>query len=159
MAQTVVSISDMHWSSRPEDVLVTFSLGSCIGVAAYDPQIRIGALIHCLLPYASVSPDKAKANPFMFVSSGVAEMFRTLLRKGASRERMIIKAAGGAKMMQVNNLFDVGARNVEALEKLLNRNNLKLAAKDFGGSIPRTMYLHLNTGSVIIKSLGVEHSL
>lgn len=149
----------MLWSTRPDDVLVTYSLGSCIGVTAYDPQTRVGGLIHCLLPHASVSPDKARDNPYMFVSTGVVDMIKTLLRNGASRERLIIKAAGGAKMMHVNNMFDVGARNATALEKLLAHNSMKLAGRDFGGSIPRTMFLHLNTGMVVIKSLGSERIL
>lgn len=159
MGQIVVSISAMHWSTRPDDVLVTYSLGSCIGVSAYDPQTRVGGLIHCLLPNGNVSPDKARANPHMFVSTGVVDMVKTLLRHGASRERLIIKAAGGAKMMQVNNMFDVGSRNATTLEKLLAHNNMKLAGRDFGGSIPRTMSLQLDTGTVMIKSLGSERVL
>lgn len=159
MPQKVVSISDLKLSRSPEDVLVTFSLGSCIGVTAYDPQTHVGGLIHCLLPHASVSPEKAAENPYMFVSSGVVEMIKTLLKIGASRERLIIKAAGGAKMMRVNNLFDVGARNSTALQKLLQYNKMRLAGSDFGGSIPRTMYLHMDTGKVIVKSLRVEREI
>ncbi len=157
--QKVVSISAMEYSRSPADVLVTYSLGSCIGVTAYDPQTRVGAMIHCLLPHAGVSPDKAAQNPFMFVSSGVVEMIKTLLKIGASRERLIIKAAGGAKMMRVNNMFDVGARNAETLLKLLQHNRMRLAGQDFGGSIPRTMSLQMETGKVLIKSLRVEREI
>lgn len=159
MSQKVVSISAMEVSRSPADVLVTYSLGSCIGVTAYDPQTRVGALIHCLLPQANVSPDKAAANPHMFVSTGVVDMVKTLLKIGASRERLIIKAAGGAKMMRVNNMFDVGARNAAAVQKLLQYNKMRLAGTDFGGSIPRTMYLYMDTGRVVVKSLRVEREI
>lgn len=150
----VVNISDMKLSKRSTDVLVTYSLGSCLGVAAFDPQTRIGGLIHCLLPLSKVAPAKAKDNPFMFVNTGVASMLRTLISRGAKRNQLIIKAAGGAHMMQVNNLFDTGSRNLAALKGLLQKNGLKLHGSDTGGNIPRTMYLYLDTGKVEVKSFG-----
>lgn len=159
MSQKVVSISAMEVSRSPADVLVTYSLGSCIGVTAYDPQTRVGGLIHCLLPHGGVSPEKAAANPHMFVNTGVVDMIKTLLKIGASRERLIIKAAGGAKMMRVNNMFDVGARNAAAVQKLLQYNKMRISGSDFGGSIPRTMYLYMDTGRVVIKSMRTEREI
>lgn len=159
MGQLVVNISEMVISNRQADVLVTYSLGSCLGVTVYDPKLYIGGLIHCLLPLASASPDKAKANPHMFVNSGVADMIRTLLHMGASRSRLIIKVAGGGKMMGVNNLFDVGARNFQTLLTLLDKNGMSVVGKDVGGSVPRTLYLHMDTGKVLVRSLGVEKEL
>lgn len=159
MANKVVSISAMELSRSPNDVLITYSLGSCIGVTAYDPQTRVGGLIHCLLPQANSSPEKAAQNPHMFVTSGVVDMIKSLLKIGASRERLIIKAAGGAKMMKVNNLFDVGSRNSTTVQKLLMHNKMRLKGSDFGGSIPRTMYMYMDTGRVVIKSLGKEREI
>ncbi len=159
MALKVVSISGMQISRSPSDVLVTYSLGSCIGVAAFDPQLRIGGLIHCLLPHANVAPEKAAENPCMFVSTGVVLLIKKLLYLGASRQRLIIKAAGGATMMQANKLFDVGARNAAALQKLLEVNSLSLSSSDFGGSVPRTMYLYMDSGRITVKSLRVEQEI
>lgn len=154
----IVNISDMKYSSHPEDVIVTYSLGSCLGVTAYDPEKRMGGLVHCLLPTASSARHKARENPYMFVSTGVASMVRKLVDKGASRNRLIFKAAGGANMRN-DNLFNTGLRNFEALERLLDRNHVKLAAMDVGGTIPRTMFLHLDTGRVLVRSLGEETEL
>lgn len=159
MGLIVVNISEMAISNRKSDVLITYSLGSCLGVSVYDPQIALGGLIHCLLPLASASPDKAKANPHMFVNTGVSDMIRTLMRMGASRTRLIIKVAGGGKMMGVNNIFDVGARNFSTAQKLFSTNNLTIAGKEVGGSIPRTLSLFMETGKVTIRSLGAEKEL
>jgi chemotaxis protein CheD len=71
---------------------------------------------------------------------------------------MVFKAAGGANMRS-DNIFRTGENNYMALRRLLERNNIKLAAESVGGSIPRSMYLHLDTGRVVIKSLGVESEL
>lgn len=149
----------MKFSTKPEDVLVTHSLGSCVGVAAYDPQTRVGGLIHCLLPQMRGGSGKDITNPYMYVSSGVPTMIRMLLTKGAKRDRLILKAAGGGHMMTSNRLFDVGQQNSDFLHRLLAHNHIRLQAKDFGGTLPRTMYFYLDTGRVMVKSLGKEWEL
>lgn len=154
----IVNISDMKLSTNPWDVIVTYSLGSCLGVVAYDPKVRVGGLVHCLLPNASAARDKARKNPFMFVNTGVAMMVRQLMENGAEKERLIFKAAGGANMRN-DTLFNTGLRNFQALEKLLSRNHVKLAASDVGGTIPRTLFLHLETGRVVVRSFGEETEL
>jgi len=158
MSLLFVNISEMKYSRNPEDVIVTYSLGSCLGVVAYDPKIGIGGMIHCLLPNASSARDKARANPFMFVNTGVAMMVRKLVNRGAVKRRLVFKAAGGANMRN-DTIFNTGARNVKALEKLLKRNRVELSAHDIGGTIPRTLFLHLDTGRVIVRSFGVETEL
>lgn len=158
MPQIVVSISDMKISNSPADVLATFSLGSCIGVSAYDPRTRIGGLIHCLLPSTRNSRRDSRDNPYMFVNTGVSAMIRTLLRKGAARNRLILKAAGGANM-RGDQTFLTGERNAEALRRLLARNNMALDAEELGGTIPRTMYLRLSDGQVTVKTFGKVREL
>lgn len=154
----IVNISDMKLSKDPRDVIVTYSLGSCLGVVAYDPVVRIGGMVHCLLPHAAAARDKARQNPYMFVNTGVAMMVRQLRDKGAERDRLIFKAAGGANMRN-DALFNTGLRNFEALEKLLSRNHVELAASDVGGTIPRTLFLYLDTGRVVVRSFGEETEL
>jgi len=154
----IVNISDMKFSGKPQDVIVTYSLGSCLGVTAYDPQVGVGGMIHCLLPSSDSARDRARVNPFMFVNTGVPMMVRKLMGRGAVKSRLVFRVAGGANMRN-DGLFNTGARNFEALEKLLVRNNVKLAASDVGGTIPRTMFLYLDTGRVVVRSLGKEKEL
>lgn len=158
MSQIIVNISDMKHSCQPDDVIVTYSLGSCLGVTAHDPVAGVGGMVHCLLPRADGSNEKAKANPFMFVNTGVAEMVRRLKEMGARKERLIFKAAGGANMRN-DTLFSTGARNFEALEQLLDNNGVTLSASDVGGTVPRTLFLHMQDGRVVVRSLGEEKEL
>jgi len=158
MEPIVVSISDMKLSTRPEDVIVTYSLGSCLGVTAYDPKARIGGMVHCLLPSAKGAREKARLRPYMFVNTGVAMMVRKLKEKGADKRRLIFKAAGCANM-RGDEIFQTGKRNFAALEKLLERNHVTLAAQSVGGTIPRTLFLYLDTGRVVVRSLGKEADL
>ena len=158
MTQIVVNISDMKLSQLDTEVLATFSLGSCLGVTAYDPVLKIGALVHCLLPNATASPEKARQNPFMFVTSGVAAMVKQLFQYGAKRERLVFKIAGGADM-RGDKLFKTGARNVEAATKLLKKNNMNTTSQETGGCIPRTIYLHLDTGALVVRTFGKDKSI
>ncbi|WP_027182741.1 chemotaxis protein CheD [Desulfovibrio inopinatus] len=160
MAKIVIGISQMGISSSHEDVLVTHSLGSCLGLAAYDPNAKVGAILHCLLPTPQNGRHRENLNPFMFVSSGIPEMMRQLMAKRATKMSLVLKAAGCGRMMRLaNNKFDIGAKNFAILAKLFEKNNIRLASKDIGGSIPRTMYLHMDTGRVVISSRGKEWEL
>ena len=158
MALIIVSISDMKLSKRPDDVIVTYSLGSCLGVTAYDPKTRVGGMVHCLLPTAFNSRHKAQEKPFMFVNTGVVRMVRELVAQGADKGRLVFKAAGGANM-RGDVLFNTGLRNYEALSKLMEHNRITLAGEDVGGTVPRTLFLHLATGRVVVRSLGEEKEL
>lgn len=151
--EIIVSISDMKATNRAKDVLVTHALGSCLGLAAYDPAAGVAGLIHCLLPVARDGKGLVK-NPYMYVNTGVPQMMRALFNRGATRETLILKAAGCGRMMHISNQFDTGANNFAALKKLLQVNDMNLAAEDVGGTIPRTMRLYTETGRVVISSCG-----
>ncbi|WP_319541132.1 chemotaxis protein CheD [uncultured Pseudodesulfovibrio sp.] len=158
MSTIVVGLSDMRISVVPEDVLVTYSLGSCIGVSAYDPKARIGGLIHCLLPLPGEAPDGERDNPFKFVTTGIPVMVRRLVKAGADQRRLVFKGAGGASIRSQYHV-PIGAENAKALRGVLAYNNARLTAEEFGGTIPRTMFLYLDTGRVVIRTKGVPHDL
>lgn len=158
MSQIVVSISDMKFSKRPADVIVTYSLGSCLGVAAYDPVAGVGAILHALLPVASASPERAKENPYMFVNSGMASMVKILFQLGAKKRHLVFKVAGGSNM-RGDTLFNTGLRNMESFQHLMDTNRIPVSGCDVGGTIPRTLFLHMDTGRVSVRSLGKEKEL
>ncbi|MGC8739728.1 MAG: chemotaxis protein CheD [Candidatus Hydrogenedens sp.] len=154
-----VNISDMKVSSNPEDVLVTYSLGSCVGVVLYDPLQKIGGLIHCMLPLSKVDPERAREAPYMFVDTGLPLMMQTLINMGADKKRMIAKVAGGAVLLDDNEMFRIGERNHIVVRKLLWKNNILISSEDIGGTLARTMYLYINDGKTTIKSAGKEYEL
>jgi chemotaxis protein CheD len=153
-----VHISDMKVSRKPGVILRTHSLGSCLGLTCYDPVARVAGLIHCLLP-RPMNKDKAEVNPFMYVTSGVPAMIRSMYAQGAVRERLILKAAGCGRMLNVLNQFNTGERNQEALLQLLEFNGMSLATSELGGTNPKTVHLHVDTGRVVIRSRGKEYPL
>lgn len=154
-----VGISEMKVSSDPQDVIVTYSLGSCVGLSLYDPNAQVGGLIHCMLPLSRIDAAKAKATPCMFTDTGVPALIQAVLDLGASRKRLVAKVAGGGAPLKDNGIFKIGERNHVVLRKVLWKNNILIAAEDIGGTAARTMYLYMDSGRTVIKSGSEEREL
>lgn len=154
-----VDISDMKIARRPEDVIVTYSLGSCVGLTLYDPVAGIGGMIHCMLPLSKIDPDKAKIKPYMFVDTGLASMLGELYALGAQRKNLIAKVAGAGSPLGKEETFRIGQRNYTILRKFLWKNNILIDKEDVGGSKARTLYLYMADGRTTVKSEGKEVEL
>lgn len=149
-------------AGRTAGSLVTYALGSCLGVAVWDPIARVGGLLHVMLPNSTIAPEKASANPFMFVDTGVPAMFRRCYELGAEKQRVVLKVAGGASPTTAGgntDHFEIGKRNMILLRKLLWKNGVLIAAEEVGGSVSRTMSLSLHSGEVALKVEGRELTL
>jgi chemotaxis protein CheD len=149
----------MSVSNKPEDVIVTYSLGSCVGLALYDPEARVGGMIHCMLPLSRIDPEKAKKNPCMFTDTGVPKLLQAVLEMGATRRRLVAKVAGAAAPLNDNSVFKIGERNYVVLRKVLWKNDILIASEQVGGTVARTLFLHLDTGRTVVKSGGKETEL
>jgi chemotaxis protein CheD len=158
-SKRLVGIGEMIISDNPEDVLYSPSLGSCLGVALYDRQLKLGGLVHCLLPFSQADPEKARSNPSLYVDSGVSLLFEAFLQRGSDKRRIVVKAAGGAAINDSQGYFDIGNRNFTVLRKLLWKNNLLLTAADVGGGSSRTVSLHVGTGAYFVRKNGAEEEL
>lgn len=154
-----VGISEMKISNKKSDTLVTYSLGSCIGVTLFDPVAQVGGLIHCMLPLSRIDPVKAKAKPCMFADIGIPALLKAVFDLGAERKSLVAKVAGAATVIDNGNLFRIGERNYTVMRKILWKNNILIASEDIAGTIPRTMFLYMATGKTIIKSQGKEVEL
>lgn len=155
----IVDIADLAVSNDPGCTLITYSLGSCIGVALWDPVARVGGMLHYMLPESAISPGKANEQPAMFADTGIPLLFKRMYSLGAEKKKMIVKVAGAAQMMDAKGIFNIGKRNHLALRKILWQNNVMIDAEDVGGIEGRTMRLDVGTGRVIIKTKAGEHEL
>jgi len=155
----VVGISDAKISGREDDVLVTYSLGSCIGVCMYDSTARLAGLLHFQLPSAAMDSDRARQNPLMFADTGLEFLLQEMIRQGADKRRLKVKLAGGAQMLNDAALFNIGKRNHAAIRKALWQHGLFVDAEDIGGSQPRTLHLNVADGSVIVRTNGQQQLL
>lgn len=153
-----IAVGDMKTGEK-EDLLVTYALGSCLGLMVYDPRAQVGGLLHAMLPLSKINREKAQANPYMFVDTGVPTLFKTLYEMGAEKSRLVVKAVGCGNPMGRNEMFKIGERNYTVLKKLLWKNNILLKAEDIGGTKSRTVNFNISNGITVISSNGQKEEL
>lgn len=149
-----VGMADLNIAKSP-DSLTTLGLGSCIGLTLYDPVVKIGGLVHYMLPDSTKL--KNNSNIAKFGDTGIRELYRKMIEKGASPTRMVAKIAGGAKMFEVSGLSsvgNVGERNAEEAKHILKELKVRLVAEDTGLNYGRTVVLNCENGEYLIKAVG-----
>lgn len=154
MAVIIVGIADLQASKDPNATLVTFALGSCVGIAMFDPASLAGGLLHVLLPDSALDAEKAAKNPAMFADTGIPALVERCLRMGIPKARLRIWLAGGAAMLDEREVFKIGKRNQMAVRKALWKAGLMVYSEDLGGMVPRTVRLELRTGTFWVNSAG-----
>lgn len=146
-----VDIADLKVSDDPESVLITYALGSCIAVIVYDPTVKVGGMIHYMLPLSDASPDKAKVNPAMFADTGIPFLFGKLYEFGCEKKNLVVKVAGGGALYDDKGMFNIGQRNYMVLRRIFSKNSIVIAAEDVGGTKSRTAKLFLESGAATIR--------
>lgn len=149
----IVGIADMKMAQNGEK-LITYALGSCIGICLFDPQIKLAAMIHIMLP---LNMEAGRKNTFKYADTGIRETLNQMTAKGAVKARITAKIAGGARMFEVNggSLGNIGQRNSESVHQILRREGIRLLWEDVGGKVARTMEFDSTTGTGVIRSYGV----
>jgi chemotaxis protein CheD len=159
MNSIVVGISDCKISDDPEAVLLTYALGSCIGVAAHDPVRGVAGLLHFMLPDSTLDEAKARENPCMFADTGIPLLIDQLCARGAERRRLVIRIAGGAQILNGTELFQIGRRNYLAARKLLWKAGILVAAEAVGGEVSRTVRLEVKTGRTFVREGTIDKTM
>jgi len=133
-------------------VLITYALGSCIGISIYDPVARVGGLLHFMLPEAPAGAAQNGKSPYMFADSGIPMMFREAYEKGAQKRRLRVRVAGGAQMMDEKGIFNIGRLNCVAMRKIFWKAGVIVHAEETGGRSARTMCFEIASGRVSLRS-------
>lgn len=149
-----VGMADLNICKSP-DMITTLGLGSCIGIALYDPVAKIGGLAHIMLPDSTQMRNNQ--NIAKFADTGIEALVKKMVSAGAVKSRLVAKIAGGAKMFEVtvaSSVGNIGLRNAEASKKKLKELGIPLKAEDTGLNYGRTVELYAETGQFKIKSVG-----
>jgi chemotaxis protein CheD len=147
-----VGIAEFKVSWNP-DRLVVFGLGSCVGIALYDPQSRVGGMAHVMLPSSHLynrSPYAGK-----FADTALVAMTAEMERAGAGRSRLVAKLVGGANMFSnvPQTTASVGLRNIAAAREKLTEMGIPILSEQVGGTQGRTVFFHLADGQLEIRRL------
>ena len=160
--EKVVGVADLKVSNVAGERLITYALGSCLGIVVHDPVAGVAGMLHVMLPTGTIDAQKMQDKPAMFVDSGVPLLFKECYKLGAKKERMQVKVAGGAHQgaREEDDRFQIGKRNMIALRKLLWKNNVLVHAHETGGvQTSRTMWVDVASGEVTLKINGAESKL
>ena len=147
-----IGIADMKMA-KDSGMLITYALGSCIGICLYDQRIKLAAMVHIMLP---LNMEPGRKNTFKYADTGIRETLRLMESKGASRARITAKIAGGAKMFEVSggNLGNIGQRNLESVHLNMKKEGIQLLKEDVGGSVARTLLFDPATGLGCVRCYG-----
>ncbi len=154
-----VGISDKVVTNDSSKVIITYSLGSCVGLSLHDPVAGVAGMIHCMLPLSKIDPGKAELNPYMFVDTGVPRLLQELYDRGATRKNLVAKVAGAGSPLGKNLIFKIGKRNYTVLRKVLWKNNILIKGENVGGSSARTLILNVLNGRTVVRMDGKELEL
>lgn len=146
----IVGVGQLACGVHPQ-ILITQALGSCVGLALWDPMTRIGGLAHIMLP--SASDSAMRGHPARFGSTAVPALVEQLSEMGAPKRRIVARIAGGAAMFGGDSdLGTIGKRNTAEVRAQLHRLGIPIRGEDTGGSHARTIELHLDTGILLVRS-------
>jgi len=151
----VVGLGELYVSTSPGETLITYALGSCLGVALHDPVAGVGGMLHAVHPRIELDPARARAEPAVFVESGLPALFRACYARGARKERLVVRIAGAGTSADIErDHFEIGRRNLLIARQLFWKNGILVSAQDVGGTASRTLSLHVGSGAVRVRSAG-----
>ncbi|MDE6596661.1 MAG: chemotaxis protein CheD [Oscillospiraceae bacterium] len=147
-----VGIADLNAVKDP-DSLITYALGSCVGICLYDSSQKIAGLAHIMLPLSTEAAGKVD-NKRRYADTGIMELIQTMNLMGASTMRMTAKIAGGAQMFKgsSSSMFNVGERNVAAVKKVLASYKIRIIAEETGADFGRTVLFHGENGAMEVRA-------
>lgn len=150
-----VGMADMNITTHP-GVLTTLGLGSCIGIALYDPISKIAGLAHIMLPDST--QIKNNSNAAKFADTATVQLLANMIKIGANRRHIRAKLAGGAQMFafneQTSDMMRIGTRNAQAAQTVLHKLGITVVAQDTGENYGRTIELYTDDGRLVIKTIG-----
>ena len=156
MAKTIVGIGGLAATKIPGNSIRTLALGSCIAIVLLHPRTRTVGMVHIALPDSSTNRKKSEIKPGSFVDTGLPALFKEMEKNGCDNniKSFRIKIAGGASVLDPNNVFNIGKNNLVAAKKYLWSYGTGVVSEDTGGNISRNVEVEVDTGKVIISSAG-----
>lgn len=147
----------MRVSNDPHALLVTQSMGSCIGVSVYDPQSHVGGMMHSMLPSSVIHrghSNQATLRPCMFVDTGLPTLLDAVCALGATKDRLIVTIAGGAQFLKSSPILNVAGKTAATVQDLLNQAGIQSHVVECGGQYCRTLSLDIGSGSLTLDAPG-----
>jgi len=159
LGQIVVGISDFKTSKSLKDEVITYALGSCVGVAAYDAKSQIGGMLHYLLPFPNKDEIVSENDVLKYGSIAIPQLFQELYKLGAQKNRLKVVIAGGGNFIKLLGCTPVGDKNIAIARRLFLRNKIMLKGHVVGKNVPITLSLRILDGQILVKRKGFSNQI
>ena len=151
MPQILVKLADLNVSGNPEDLLVVYGLGSTAAVMLYDKEARVGGIAHFMLPNSASEPQRAREYPAMYADVAIPLLVDTCIGKGARRESLTARLAGGSILMGQGISRGISEGNIATARQILEKLAIPLTAENTGGNHNRAVRMEISTGQSFVK--------
>jgi len=141
-------------AARAPETLSAIGLGSCVALILWEPQMRVGALAHIMLPSSLAFPPSPL--PGKFADTALPALLQQLKDLGARQGNLVGKLVGGANMFSAQmapNQLSLGLRNVMAAREALRLSGIPLKAEEVGGTKGRTIKFRPEDGRVLVRKM------
>jgi chemotaxis protein CheD len=148
---------EIHFSETSAQV--TTILGSCLAVTMWEPNLKIGAICHALLPSCPNSEKCSRECPdqFKYVECTIAWMIEKFQERAIKRSTIECKVFGGGDMfppsVEDEKRLSVGKQNVKMALRILKMEGLRVVAQDLEGTIGRKIIFNSENGQVLMKRI------
>jgi chemotaxis protein CheD len=152
----IIGMAELKVAAAPLKI-ATLGLGSCIGICLYDRVIKVGGMVHIMLPNSEIAHDKV--NEAKFADTAVPLLVAECEKLGAIRSRLEVKMVGGAQMFSghgEDTAFSIGTKNIRAVEEALAKLGMPVMAQNVGGNTGKSITFDLESGNVQVRTLGLE---
>jgi chemotaxis protein CheD len=139
--KSVVGIGELSVARGDDATLRTYSLGSCVAVVVVDRVRSVIGLAHVVLPESD--PDARARMPEAYFADVAVKTLLDGLAHNGSGPRMgplhVVLVGGGTAGRTGGGVFNIGARNVDAVRRALTELRVGVVAEDVGGAWSRTV--------------------
>lgn len=135
-----VDTGEIRVSSEPA-ILQSIALGSCVAVAVYERNRKIGGLAHIMLPGKSPTSN----GNTKYAEDAIEALIDSTKKLGAEITDLEISIVGGANVLQEGDIPDKVRESVLGYLKKLQ---LRLNCMRVGGIERRSVFLDTTSGEV-----------
>jgi chemotaxis protein CheD len=129
---------------RGKTALRSVAIGSCIVVAAYDSNNRIGAMAHIMLPG---SAPKRSSEKTKYAANAMEHMFNSMIGAGANKDNIEACLVGAGNVLQKKD-DSICRDNIESATKLLEQNQIPVRGSVLGGTQRKGVFMDVDSGRV-----------
>ena len=146
-----------YYVDTQKPMILEAYLGTCVGVALYDPVAGVGGLIHLLLP--EPMGIEGTFQPEKYASTGFPLFLQALTDAGASVENMKACIAGGALVGPIDDSdleLDIGGRTAERVMQFIAAEGIRVDNLETGGFFTCSLTLDMSTWEYCIEPAGFD---